>query len=40
MRERIENAFGVLNKLGTVMHISLNAEYKEARYSVPRKLDR
>ena len=31
MRERIENAFGVLNKLGTVMHISLNAEYKEAR---------
>jgi hypothetical protein len=31
MQERIENTFGVLNKLGTVMHISLSAEYKEAR---------
>jgi hypothetical protein len=31
MRERIENAFSVLNKLGIVMHISLSAEYKEAR---------
>jgi Domain of unknown function (DUF4041)/T5orf172 domain len=31
MRERIESAFGALNKLGTVMQISLNGGYKEAR---------
>jgi Domain of unknown function (DUF4041)/Meiotically up-regulated gene 113 len=31
MCQRMENTFDVLNKLGTVMQISLNAEYKETR---------